>query len=197
MTYPRIIFDSDNFTSFQKNALITLLKNDDLQMEESEVLDKVILWGKAKTPNLPPDIKDWTNENFNSLKATLKHCLSHIRYFQIPGKDVLKKIKPYRSILEENLWMTLSQDLKIQIGSRDGFASEVFHKLCDNLPRTVVAVKINNTNEILGGYNPLIWKVDGGRVEKSQSTICYGGITYGPWFSGNDFGMGNGSDPKR
>ncbi|CAG8819145.1 6465_t:CDS:1, partial [Gigaspora rosea] len=47
-------------------------------------------------------------------------------------------------------------------GSRDGFASEIFHKLCDNLPRTVVAVKINSTNEILAGYNPLIWKVDGG-----------------------------------
>ncbi|CAG8533287.1 11802_t:CDS:2 [Gigaspora rosea] len=44
-------------------------------------------------------------------------------------------------------------------GSRDGFKGEVFHKLCDNIPGTVVVVKINNSNEILGGYNPLIWKV--------------------------------------
>ncbi|CAG8530458.1 23702_t:CDS:2 [Gigaspora rosea] len=44
-------------------------------------------------------------------------------------------------------------------GSRDGFSSEVFHRLCDNIPGTVVVIKINSTNEILGGYNPLIWQI--------------------------------------
>ncbi|RIB25726.1 hypothetical protein C2G38_2066762, partial [Gigaspora rosea] len=47
-------------------------------------------------------------------------------------------------------------------GSRDGFTGEVFHRICDNIPGTVVAVKINSTNEILGGYNPLIWKISSG-----------------------------------
>ncbi|RIB09359.1 hypothetical protein C2G38_2044377 [Gigaspora rosea] len=42
-------------------------------------------------------------------------------------------------------------------GSRDGFTREIFHRLCDNLPGTVVIVKVNGTNEILGGYNPLVW----------------------------------------
>ncbi|RIB22554.1 hypothetical protein C2G38_2295066 [Gigaspora rosea] len=41
-------------------------------------------------------------------------------------------------------------------GSRDGFTGELFHRLCDNIPGTVVVVKIDSTNEILGGYNPLI-----------------------------------------
>ncbi|RIB27887.1 hypothetical protein C2G38_1662692 [Gigaspora rosea] len=282
--HPRIIFDSDNFTAFQENALIALLKNDDLQMEESEVWDKVIHWGKANTPNLPSEMKDWTNENFKSLKATLQHCLPHIRYFQIPGKDVMKKIKPYRSILEENLWddinsrfvdpdlpitfpilpprkkvtaqlpprnvITLSSSIitlqhaaeisswidrhstiydtteipyefKLLLrGSRDGFESEVFHKLCDNIPGTVVVVKINSTNEILGGYNPLIWKVGSGfvvtiysfifslkngnfnesilsRVKYGSRAIYYGNIKQGPWFSMKDFGMGDGNDPKK
>ncbi|RIB13102.1 hypothetical protein C2G38_2041254 [Gigaspora rosea] len=42
-------------------------------------------------------------------------------------------------------------------GSRDGFTHEKFHRLCDNIPGTVVIIKVNGTNEILGGYNPLIW----------------------------------------
>ena len=44
--HPNLIFDSDDFTSIQENALITLLKRDDLQIEESEIWDKVIQWGK-------------------------------------------------------------------------------------------------------------------------------------------------------
>ncbi|RIB12754.1 hypothetical protein C2G38_2199825 [Gigaspora rosea] len=44
-------------------------------------------------------------------------------------------------------------------GSKDGFTGEVFHRLYDNIPGIVVVVKINCTNEILGGYNPLIWKL--------------------------------------
>src|SRR5260364_418821 len=109
--HPRMIFDSDDFNTLQENALIALLKNDDLQMEELEIWDNVILWGKAKTSNLPPNLKEWTNDNFKSLKTSLLNCLPHIRYFQIPGEDILKEIKPYRNILEENIWDDLMSKL--------------------------------------------------------------------------------------
>ena len=42
-------------------------------------------------------------------------------------------------------------------GSRDGFPS-VFHTLCNNIPYTVTFIKIKETEEIIGGYNPLMWK---------------------------------------
>ncbi|RIB22068.1 hypothetical protein C2G38_1031375 [Gigaspora rosea] len=42
-------------------------------------------------------------------------------------------------------------------GSRDGFTCEIFHRLCDNIPGTVAIIKDNGANEILGGYNPLVW----------------------------------------
>ncbi|RIB14050.1 hypothetical protein C2G38_2144250 [Gigaspora rosea] len=99
-----MVFNSEDFITLQENALIALLKNDELQMDESEIWDKLILWGKAKTPNSPTDLKEWTNENFTSLRDTLQNCLPHIRYFQITGEDILKKIKPYRNILNENVW---------------------------------------------------------------------------------------------
>ncbi|RIB08682.1 hypothetical protein C2G38_2044941 [Gigaspora rosea] len=42
-------------------------------------------------------------------------------------------------------------------GTRDGFTPETFHRLCDNIPGTVVIIKVNGTNKILGRYNPLVW----------------------------------------
>ncbi|CAB4417778.1 unnamed protein product [Rhizophagus irregularis] len=43
-------------------------------------------------------------------------------------------------------------------GSRDGFTPEKFHKLCDDISHTVTFIKVKGTDEILGGYSPLIWR---------------------------------------
>ncbi|RIB09362.1 hypothetical protein C2G38_2146591 [Gigaspora rosea] len=133
--HPNLVFASYDFFSVQENALITLLKRDDLQIEESEIWDKIIEWGKAQTPNLPSDLEQWNDENFLALKTTLDKCIPLIR------------------------------------GSRDGFTRETFHRLCDNIPGTVVVIKINNTNEILGGYNPLVWNIQGKYFATTDSFI--------------------------
>ncbi|GBC03047.1 hypothetical protein RclHR1_04970001 [Rhizophagus clarus] len=43
-------------------------------------------------------------------------------------------------------------------GSRDGFSPIKFHELCDNKVCTVTFIEIKETEEIIGGYNPLIWE---------------------------------------
>ncbi|GBC07116.1 hypothetical protein RclHR1_07270001 [Rhizophagus clarus] len=43
-------------------------------------------------------------------------------------------------------------------GSQHGFSPKKFHELCDNIPNTVTFIKVKGTEEILGGYNPSIWK---------------------------------------
>ncbi len=35
-----------------------------------------------------------------------------------------------------------------------------FHEICDNQSHTVTIVKVKDSNEILGGYNPIGWKSD-------------------------------------
>ncbi|RHZ48306.1 hypothetical protein Glove_553g31 [Diversispora epigaea] len=42
-------------------------------------------------------------------------------------------------------------------GSRDGFEPKVFWNLCDQKTNVVIVVKVKNTDEILGGYNPIGW----------------------------------------
>ncbi|GET03176.1 carbohydrate-binding module family 13 protein [Rhizophagus clarus] len=46
-------------------------------------------------------------------------------------------------------------------GSRDGFSPNKFHEICDNQPHTIAIIKVKDNSEILGGYNPIIWKSDG------------------------------------
>src|SRR5205814_9325719 len=42
--------------------------------------------------------------------------------------------------------------------SRDGFSPSKFHEICDNQSHTISIIKVKDSNEILGGYNPIIWK---------------------------------------
>ncbi|GBC01432.1 hypothetical protein RclHR1_04190016 [Rhizophagus clarus] len=41
--------------------------------------------------------------------------------------------------------------------SRDGNTPAEFHNKCDKKEATIVVVKINRTEQIVGGYNPLFW----------------------------------------
>ena len=54
--------------------------------------------------------------------------------------------------------LTSSYEFKLIFrGSRDGSTAEKFHEFCDNKSRTVTMVKVKDSNEILGGYNPIAW----------------------------------------
>ncbi|RIB12957.1 hypothetical protein C2G38_2041393 [Gigaspora rosea] len=109
--YPNKIFDSEDFTLLHENALVSLVGRDDLQMEEIMIWNYIIKWGIAQNPDLPTDSKDWTNENFLSLKTTLQNCLPLIRYFQISGDDIYDHVHPYKKILEKTLW----KDVKMRL----------------------------------------------------------------------------------
>ncbi|RHZ76240.1 hypothetical protein Glove_199g15 [Diversispora epigaea] len=109
--FPSHVFDAEDFTSLQESALVSLLKRDDLQLEEVIIWEYIIKWGIAQNSILPVDLKEWSNENFTTLKTTLQQCLPLIRYFHIPSTDVLKKIKPHKKILDEQLWEDLKKYL--------------------------------------------------------------------------------------
>ncbi|RHZ70425.1 hypothetical protein Glove_271g14 [Diversispora epigaea] len=235
--YPNLIFDAEDFASLQESALVSLLKRDDLQLEEVIIWEYIIKWGIAQNSTLPVDLKEWNDENFTTLKTTLQQCLPLIRYFHISSTDIWKKVKPYKKILDEQLWEDFTQyfmapdepvksiilpprsiliqelptrttelikpssaiityehvaeisswiDRKsstysltntpyefqlILRGSINGFNPQTFWDICNGQANTVVIVKVKGTEEILGGYNPLIW--DANTVDDG-----YGGSFY-------------------
>ncbi|RHZ87665.1 hypothetical protein Glove_33g193 [Diversispora epigaea] len=107
--YPNLIFDSSDFTSLPESALVSLLKRDDLQIKEVEIWDYVIKWGITQNPTLPTNLGDWAEGNFLTLKTTLQHCLPHIRYFNITNIEIYDKIRPYKKILDKQLWEDIKQ----------------------------------------------------------------------------------------
>ncbi|RHZ75066.1 hypothetical protein Glove_217g25 [Diversispora epigaea] len=217
---PSIIFESAKFTSLHESALISILKRNDLQIDESEIWDYLIQWGTAQNPTLPKKLEKWSDENFITLKTTLQQCLPFIRYFHISNSDVMFKIKPYKKILDKQLWndlkqyfilpdhpvesiilpprLVLKQELPERVkeafsviineehasmisswidnrqtsysltnnpyefqlllrGSKDGFSPRTFWDICNGHDNTIVVTKVEGTDEIIGGFNPLAW----------------------------------------
>jgi hypothetical protein len=92
--------------------------------------------------------------------------------------------------------------------SRDGNTPTIFHAKCDNKGATIVIVKVTNSEQIVGGYNPLQWNssiawkstndsflysftdrnnLDSakvGHVNNSSNHAIYWNEIYGPAFGG-------------
>ncbi|RHZ84940.1 hypothetical protein Glove_74g209 [Diversispora epigaea] len=109
--YSNTIFKSESFPTLPEDTLISIVKQDSSQLEESKIWQYVIQWGKAQNPTLPANLDEWTSDNFLTLKTTLKNCLPHIRYFSISSEDVFEMIFPYQQILEPKLWSDINSKL--------------------------------------------------------------------------------------
>ncbi|CAB4427311.1 unnamed protein product [Rhizophagus irregularis] len=209
--FPDKVFNSIDFISLSEKSLISLIKREDLQTKEVEIWEHVLKWGLAKNPNLIPDPKTWSDDDFKTMKNILQHCLPLIRFYCLSSGEFSQKVRPYQKLLGQRLYEELSNshldpgsvsndnilsqriisqiidfniistvskwvdkviinddnciesylpyefDLLLR-GSRDGFTPKKFHELCDGKPRTVTFIKVEETGEILGGYNPLEWE---------------------------------------
>ncbi|RHZ43773.1 hypothetical protein Glove_856g51 [Diversispora epigaea] len=215
--HPNIIFESENFNSLPEDVLISIIKLDDLQLEEDKIWDYVIQWGRAKNPTFPTNLNEWTSDNFLTLKTTLKNCFPHIRYFNISSEKVVEKFYPYQQLFGSKLWSDINikflapnkpissiilpprkiisstlptrttpfpsniitnehaleisswidrkeisytennpYEFKLLVrGSRDGFDVKTIYEICDKVSNTVIVLKVEDTGEIIGGYNPL------------------------------------------
>ncbi|RGB28701.1 hypothetical protein C1646_767496 [Rhizophagus diaphanus] len=69
----------------------------------------------------------------------------------IESGDIIKSIKH-----KNNTYYEFNLILR---GSRDGRDSKSFHSKCDKKGATITVIKIENSNQLVGGYNPLDWGV--------------------------------------
>ncbi|GBB85462.1 hypothetical protein RclHR1_00120016 [Rhizophagus clarus] len=104
---PEKVFKSLDFTSLPEKSLVQLVKRDDLQMKEVEVWDHVLKWGLAQNPTLLPDPSTWSDNDFKTMENTLQHCLSLIRFFSLSSKEFLEKVRPYKKLLNHQLYENL------------------------------------------------------------------------------------------
>ncbi|RIB17762.1 hypothetical protein C2G38_2037468 [Gigaspora rosea] len=50
--HSNIIFDSEDYVNLSESALVSILKLDNLNMDEGKIWDQVIRWGVAENPDL-------------------------------------------------------------------------------------------------------------------------------------------------
>ncbi|KAG9301909.1 hypothetical protein G9A89_004589 [Geosiphon pyriformis] len=106
---PAIVFNSQDFTSLNENALSSILTRDDLNIEESEIWEKIVEWGVAKLDNniQTKNALYWTDENFNAFKESIERLLPLIRFFNISSVNFYHKVKPFARILPGTLYEDL------------------------------------------------------------------------------------------
>ncbi|GET65720.1 carbohydrate-binding module family 13 protein [Rhizophagus irregularis DAOM 181602=DAOM 197198] len=192
---PNKIFRSSSFSSIPGKLLVLLIQSDNLQMSEIQVWQHMLNWGLAQNPELPSDPTNFTKEDFNTLKNSLQHCIPHIKLY----KDLLKyflnpngQLSIPRIVADSKIitpqhveliskWidrLEITDEIKntyefklLLRGSHDGFSPKKFHEICDNQSHTVTIIKVKNSKEILGGYNPSEWKSDGSNCTTKDSFI--------------------------
>ncbi|GES83720.1 BTB/POZ protein [Rhizophagus clarus] len=101
---PEKIFNSTDFTSISEKVLISLIKHDKIQMSEAQVWEHVLKWGIAQNPGLSSDPSSYSNDDFNSLKVTLKRCITFIKFTKFTSKEFLDNAYPYKKIFPEELY---------------------------------------------------------------------------------------------
>ncbi|RGB34322.1 hypothetical protein C1646_760659 [Rhizophagus diaphanus] len=115
----------------------------------------------------------WTDNDFKMIKDTLKICLPLIRFYSLSSEEFLKKLLNQK-LINLNIISIISRWIdRVDFNSiQVGFTPKKFHKLCDNKSNIIITfIKVRGTGEILGGYNPSIWKTSGGWGQSLYSFI--------------------------
>ncbi|RIB19330.1 hypothetical protein C2G38_1273489 [Gigaspora rosea] len=221
-TNPDILFNSNKYLSLNEDVLILILKHDELEMEESEIWERLIKWGIAQNTSLKDDVTEFDQDDFELLEKTLQKCIQYIRFHEIRMPDFYHKVLPYMPILPNNLfndilrcymvpnsvplynvfpsrnvnsilinkshtllfasWIDKKNNdhykdkppykfVLLFRGSRDGFQNNLFHEKCDQKGATIVVAKIQNSNQLVGGYTPVDWDTSGQNKSSTDSFI--------------------------
>ncbi|GBC11669.2 BTB/POZ protein [Rhizophagus irregularis DAOM 181602=DAOM 197198] len=134
--FPERILKSLYFTSLSEKLLISLIKRDNLQMKEVEIWEHVLKWGLAQNPTLVSDPNDWSDNDFKTMENTLQYCLPFVRLFSLSSKEFSDKVRPYQKLFKRQSYEDLLNSYL-----------DPYYEPSD----------IKDSEEILGGYNPITW----------------------------------------
>ncbi|GBC27026.2 BTB/POZ protein [Rhizophagus irregularis DAOM 181602=DAOM 197198] len=147
---PEKIFNSPDFTSISGKSLISLIQLDNVQMSEVKIWEHVLKWGIAQNPELSSDSSNYSNDDFNALKNTVQQIIPFIKFTEFTSKEFLNKVYPYKKIIPEEIHENLIKC----------FLDNDYKPSKKSVPQTIKETKeiVKSSEEILGGYNPIMWK---------------------------------------
>ncbi|GES76309.1 carbohydrate-binding module family 13 protein [Rhizophagus clarus] len=168
---PRLPSNVESYTKDDFNALKNTLQHcipliGFHNLTSKEFSEKVLPYKKVFPKELYKGLlKDFLN---NDSKPIMTNKPDEISELKIRSKNIDSTIITFRHVELISKWIdrleytdkikNLYEFKLIFRASRDGFAPNKFHKICDNRPRTITLIKLEASDEILGGYNPIEWK---------------------------------------
>ncbi|RIA97541.1 hypothetical protein C1645_732378 [Glomus cerebriforme] len=132
------------------------------QISSNDFFYKVLPYGKLLPKKLIHDILEFHLSSSKDLEIDCKQFprqtknLIDYRHFIIFASWIDKKDTSYYN--RKNLPYTFNL---LYRASRDGMGLEAFHEKCDNKEKTLVVAKVKDSEQLVGGYNPLIWDKNG------------------------------------
>jgi hypothetical protein len=103
---------SNEFLSLDKDIIYKVLERDDLQIKEVVVWNHLIKWGIEQISDLGNekcDINKLNNEDYEELKEILYQFIPLIRFVEITSDDFKNKIKPYRTIIPNQIYEEIKE----------------------------------------------------------------------------------------
>ncbi|UZO06310.1 uncharacterized protein OCT59_026639 [Rhizophagus irregularis] len=146
------------------------------QLNAFKVWENILKWIIAQFPNLPSNPSLYFKDDVNILSKDLRESLVN-HFIKNPKPKITKEIRS--ESIDSNIITIQHVELisrwidKLRVtdktknvyefnlilrGSRDGFSPSKFHEICDNKYHTISIIKVKDSDEILGGYNPEMWK---------------------------------------
>ncbi|CAB4431912.1 unnamed protein product [Rhizophagus irregularis] len=100
---PNILFGTDKIISLPAQILESLLKRDDLVLDEIEVWNNLIRWAHAQQPTVNKDPSEWTKDELTLMERTLLRFIPLIRFHDITSEEYYDKVVPYENLLPKKL----------------------------------------------------------------------------------------------
>ena len=103
LSSPDIILKSDNMGDLPKATFISLLKNDELNMDEGDVWMSVVQWAVNQISGLTDNPTSWSTNDVNAIKNIMAEYIPHIRFFNISSKEFSERVVPYVELFPREL----------------------------------------------------------------------------------------------
>ncbi|RGB33205.1 hypothetical protein C1646_761983 [Rhizophagus diaphanus] len=176
-------WNQENFNHFQRilYKFIPLIRF--YEISSDDYFNKVKPYKKVLSKELRDDILKFhmVSGYTPTLKVSPRRPIRPKYQFEIDSVLINQKIQDYLLLFanwidkkEANNKYTKTIPYKFNLlyrASRDGYATKAFHDKCDNKGATIVIVKINKTEQIVGGYNPFDWDSSKGFMNTADSFI--------------------------
>jgi hypothetical protein len=166
---PEIALDPSNYSNDDFNALKNTLQRcipfiRFHNFTPKEFLDKAFQYKKILPEELCDDLfKYFLDPNSEPSNTIEPYRIKKVKLTRIDSKIISNKhvelISKWIDKIDTSERSSNLYEFKLMFrGSRDGLIPSKFHEICDNQSRTISVIKVKDSNEILGGYNPIEWK---------------------------------------